>query len=349
MAKRKRAAALFEVFHETKSPSRSSSASRGYGWWFKGRAQTAEVEPTEDFDPRDPTTMSIRSPLLAPRIAAVEAMVPVPAPKPPATPQPATAQRPVTQYKSEPSTEAHEPLAVVPSRPGVVGLLSRFRLDRDTREVTMRLPLNAVAIGAFGLVLCIGLAYVMGRHGRNREAIPVAAVTDDNEDSQTEDLRPDALDVARHPSHVSVKDAPAALVKPPAHLMSDDAHYHDRDSLPEANTVHGITPIAPPADGPRIIGLNYLLIQNYPNQASATEARDFLVQNGIACTVEKVPPGFFCPDPNWMSVITSRGFDREALRSPEYDAFKRQIEKLGDKFAGNGKFKRFSLQVYKLK
>jgi hypothetical protein len=165
------------------------------------------------------------------------------------------------------------------------------------------------------------------------------------------DLRPSALDLPRHAGS-RLAGSSSALRPAPQRVAPDDSRSREQ-ALPVANSVHDIEPVPAPdvtqVDGPRVIGLNYLLIQSYPNQAGAEEAHDFLVSNGVACTVEKVPPGFYCPDPSWMAVITSRGFDREQLHTPEYEDFKHQLEKLGDKFAGNGKFKRFSLQVYKLK
>jgi len=133
------------------------------------------------------------------------------------------------------------------------------------------------------------------------------------------------------------------------------SHAYDRDAGPallQANSAQGMHLVPPTADGaladdvPRTIGVNYVIAQSYPNQQQATDAHDFLVKSGIPCTVEKGPPGWVA-NPNWYSVVTLRGF--EHIHTPECEAFKHQIEKLGDKFAGNGKFKRFDPFLYSWK
>jgi hypothetical protein len=87
-------------------------------------------------------------------------------------------------------------------------------------------------------------------------------------------------------------------------------------------------------------------VQTYPNQESAIEARDFLLKNGVSCTVEKAPPGF-AVDPTWYAVVSTKGF--EHIHTPECENVRHQIEKVGEKFAGNGKFKRFAPTLFKLK
>jgi hypothetical protein len=356
MARRKHAAALFEVFHDKKPIVRSVGGSWGSSWLFKGRTRSAESdEPTTVVDENDPTTMTIRSPLIAPRIAAVEAM-PVAPPKPAPSPKPVEVPKAVSSAPapSVARSDVRDEVAVLrekfasssaPESGSDVPQLesaTHFHFDRDAKEVTLRLPLNSAVIAASCFVLCVGIAYVAGRHIGNNEA----AAAQFAKDTHLTELHTSALDLPRRANRVA--PIPAAA-KPAPRVYADDAVYHDRESAPMANSVHDITPIArPAADGPRIIGLNYVLIQVYPTQASAAEARDFLIKNGISCTVEKAPPGFAL-DPSWMGVITTRGFDKEQLHTPEYEAFRRQVEKAGDKFAQTGEFKRFSLHVYKLK
>ena len=96
----------------------------------------------------------------------------------------------------------------------------------------------------------------------------------------------------------------------------------------------------------RSIGLNYILVQSYPNEKLATEARDFLLKSGVMCTVEKGPKDW-ASDPNWCSVITTAGYLH--IHSPEYEAASRTITALGEQFAGKKSFKRFEPHAYKWK
>ena len=96
----------------------------------------------------------------------------------------------------------------------------------------------------------------------------------------------------------------------------------------------------------RSIGLNYILVQSYPNEKLATEARDFLVKSGVPCTVEKGPKDW-ASDPSWCSVITTAGYAH--IHSPEYESAARNITTLGGQFAGKAKFKRFEPHAYKWK
>ncbi|HET6246606.1 MAG TPA: hypothetical protein VFE47_02820 [Tepidisphaeraceae bacterium] len=357
MAKRKHAAALFEVFHNSNKPTSRpapSAPSRGYGWWFKGRIPSAaDADEPQAFDENDPTTMTIRSPLLAPRIAAVEAMEPPAAPVKPEPPK--LKIKPAAVFKPEPPVESPEPAVPIrepADRAEAYDGPARFHLDRERREITLRLPFNGALIAACGLFLCVGVAYVAGRHIGSKEKAGPAVATAPVDQARPE-VRSSVLEVPRHPSRVATATPAAAPINrvAPRPTIADESRYHDRDSAPMANNVHGLTSLTPQTQatvGPRIIGLNYVLIQNYPNKESAAEARDFLVQNGIDCTIEKVPSGYL-NDPTWVSVISTRGFTREELHAAEYTAFRKKIEKASEKFAGSGKFKRFAILTYQLK
>ena len=57
---------------------------------------------------------------------------------------------------------------------------------------------------------------------------------------------------------------------------------------------------------------------------------------GVNCTVEKAPKGW---PPTWFSVIGTTGFDRASGAS--YENYLAEVEKVNEKFAGKGSFKRF--------
>ena len=82
-----------------------------------------------------------------------------------------------------------------------------------------------------------------------------------------------------------------------------------------------VRPSGPVADGSnRIVGMNYVIIQSYPDEKRATDARDALVKGGIDCTVVKNHP--FAP--KWYSVIGTRGFSR--TNTQEYQDYIRKLD-----------------------
>ncbi len=329
MAKRKNAAALFEVFNDNRGA--SNRARPRWSRWFAGRAAPGATA----VDPNDPTTMPIKSPLIAPvapRIAAVEAMPVAVATAPSHDP---TVASPVAQQSVTASAAPHGS--------------GRFHLDPDTREVTMRLPFTHVVVTAFAILLTFAMCYVVGRRtGAASVQMAKAAPVEQNDDPLSQPVQPKALDVRRSTPAATPTPTPRPSAALTQQQSTSAVLARDHESAPMANSVRGLAtiPKPPPADGPRIIGLNYWLVQTYPTQEGAVEARDFLLKNGVSCTVEKAPPGFAI-EPTWYAVISTKGF--EHIHTPECDAVKHQIEKVGDKFAGSGKFKRFAPQLFKLK
>jgi hypothetical protein len=340
MAKRRHTAALFEVFHNNQAA--TQRAAKPTGWWFKGRTSSRQVEEPLVLDENDPTTMTIRSPLIAPRIAAVEAMDDTPDEshdEPPARPAP------VVRMEVRPPVEVEAPSEPAPRRQlrsSDPTSTAYFHIDPESRDVSIRLPFKLALMAAFAIVLFISIAYVLGRRSADSQ---LAQATQESVDEKVAkaDVHPSVIDLPRRPNKPA-----ATAVKPAPRVTADESRVREREATPMANSVHGIDPVAPPevpvADGPRVIGLNYLIIQSYPNEATAIEVRDFLRRNGVACTVEKVPRNIvFNPDANYRAVITLRGFGHEQLHSSEYEAFKRQLDKLGEKL---GKGKRFALATY---
>ena len=113
-----------------------------------------------------------------------------------------------------------------------------------------------------------------------------------------------------------------------------------------ANRNPNATPVPPPpaanVRGDRIIGMNYVIVQSYPEESEAKAAVETLRQHGIGCTVEKGTPYA----PKWFSVVGVQPFD-QLTGNPQYTAYKKQIEAVSDKFASNSKFKRFEPKPFK--
>jgi hypothetical protein len=347
MAKRKNTAALFEVFHDTRSPASAASPMAsvlsGIRSWFAARGGRAVTAAS---DPNDPTTMPMKSPLIAPRQAPVEAAASAPAPAPqPAAPRMDAASDAV-QTPAHASDQSSPASAAASNAPADFRSQptrhSHFRFDGARRELTLRLRLNTAAVTCFGILLTVALAYVLGRRAGTRPAVLAAA---QQTDARGTEIRPAALDIPRHVAHAPAAGAGATGIKPPRLV---DARDHEK---PMANVPHGLPPAAPPISpsapavgGKRIVGLNYYIIQDSPSEAGAIDARDFFVKNGIPCTAEKMPPGF---NQNLYAVISAQGF--EHLSGPECDALKRQVVKVQGLYSPNNRNKRFSPVAFKQK
>jgi len=205
----------------------------------------------------------------------------------------------------------------------------QFSLDRDRQEITLRLHYTTAIVAAFAILVTIGLAYAVGRHIAGGPSPAYAAAS-------TDELRqmpptPGAMDLAPRASAGSIPEASPQALAPlqPSDIASPP---------PSSNGVD--------TNQARSIGLNYILVQSYPNEKSADEARDFLIKSGVPCTVEKGPKDW-ASDPSWCSVITCAGFAH--IHSPEYEAAARNIKTLGEQFAEKAKFKRFEPHAYKWK
>jgi hypothetical protein len=92
-------------------------------------------------------------------------------------------------------------------------------------------------------------------------------------------------------------------------------------------------PIA--TDGKRTAGLNYVVVQSYPDDKSALEAQEVLAKAGIPTTIEKGLRGW---TQSWFMVVGLQGFTK--IKSPEYETYVQKIEK-ADTYAKKKSFKAF--------
>jgi hypothetical protein len=107
----------------------------------------------------------------------------------------------------------------------------------------------------------------------------------------------------RNPQQPSFNDP-----RPPATFFTDDAH--------------------------RQAGLNYAIIQSYPDRDRAEKAAEFLTKNGIACTVERDLPNWKLAWNNGCSVVGIRGFAK-VNNNPLLEAYKKSIMDVSAKFTNN--------------
>jgi hypothetical protein len=94
--------------------------------------------------------------------------------------------------------------------------------------------------------------------------------------------------------------------------------------------------------GQRVVNMHYVLMQSYWDQKTAVEARDFLNQHGIACTIEQGVKGW---RKDFYQVIGLQGFPRASGEA--YLAYRQQVEQLGEQFSPHSKYKRFAPEAIK--
>ena len=320
MARRKNAAALFEVIHaDNRIPRR---APRWWPQWF-GRGSSA-------------------SSAMAPETISYE------------TPEP-----------SGPSLLARA-FNLIPSMPRI-----GMSLDPERQVVRLQFSYTGALVSAFTLVVLVALAYLVGRQTSHR---PMPALAEQT----TEELRngpafAEVLDIgndADAPVAMAVGPAPAARTA--AGVASSQQQQQQTTSTASARQSAGrstvaagqqsgvspqqqgvrpsqwIEPKAPNtlivSDEHRVVGLQYIIIQSYPNEekALAESAMQTLNQHGVLCTVERGLPYA----PSWYCVVGITGFAR-TKDVPEYDAYVARIQQISDQFAGTSKFKKFEPKPFR--
>lgn len=209
------------------------------------------------------------------------------------------------------SPAAADPASAEPlRRPG-------FRIDPDRQTISLKLTYTTVAISAFALVVVLCLAYLVGRSLRSGPA--VANASPSIEETLNQPAQPQVLDVPRNTDTPAPADTPAA---------------------------HSSAPTPPPAvvvqDGKRQNGLNYVVVQSYPDEKTATEVRNLLIENNIGATIEKGLRGL---NPNWYIVVGTDGFARPS--APEYQAYVRRLQAISARYAQKGSFKAFEPMGYR--
>ncbi|MGE5608646.1 MAG: hypothetical protein ACM359_05305 [Bacillota bacterium] len=95
----------------------------------------------------------------------------------------------------------------------------------------------------------------------------------------------------------------------------------------------------------RKVGLNYVIIQSYPEEAMAAEAVKVLTENGIDCTVERKLPNWLASK-DWYIVVGLEGFDK-ITNAPRYQAYLKKISDVSEKYAKKSSFKAFTPTAYK--
>jgi hypothetical protein len=232
------------------------------------------------------------------------------------------------------------------------GPAKKIGIDPDRKEVTFRLRYTTAVIAGFALCVAVGLAYLSGRSSSRANA-GANGVT--SEDVRNGPVLAGVLELPADRSTIS-DDTPAGEVTAPSntHITADPPAPQPEppaprgaggtDAPPAAGGPRGAAPTNAPVTGgvvtdlPRHNGLNYVIIQSYPNKKDAEAAKEALLAAGINCTVQHPPKGWGSQD--LWSVIGTSGFPRTNTMA-EYRHYIELIKAVSKTFAGKSKWKHF--------
>lgn len=208
--------------------------------------------------------------------------------------------------------------------------------DRGRKEITLRLRYTTALVSAFAVCALVGLAYIIGRHlnrgPQTASAAPALAQVVPQYAHQFP--QPGVTDVTRQ--HLP---RPQVTNPTPTRTIADPpVSPAPRDAGPPT-----LVPAGAETRLPRTIGLNYVIIQTYPNEESKTaEATcEFLSKNGIPCTLERTD---FAR--NWICLVGTAGFTK--ISSADFKTYVDNIISLGKQFPSSH-FDRIQPAAYKWK
>ena len=332
MAKGKHATALFEVIHAKDKPgiARKPTGLTTPGWWFKGKAnKPAAAKPAAPLTGQD-AMAAARAELAA--MNAATAFEPAPTPEPRVIERIVEVEKPVYIDRPVP----------VPTRSFDLDDDMPLQLDPANHEIKFRLSyLGAVAAGLV-LIILVAMAFVFGRQSGDVSLADPSGVTGSTVgDTHTPAAGQQMMAAVSTPQ-------PTATTPPVSNEV--ESTRADAPVAPTASPTLSSTPVEPsvaqaaPASTDRQVGLHYVIVQSYPQIATAQKATDFLNARGISCTLIPGPPNW--APRGWYSVIGTQSFDH-IQHNPELDAYIQSIEDLATDFAGNQRFNRFKPAPYK--
>jgi hypothetical protein len=263
---------------------------------------------------------------------------PAPAPAEPPSfgePEPAAPSAPdptVAPTRAVPSSRSIPPASSAGRSSAV-----HMDFDPDRKEFTFRLRYTTALVSAFSLCVAIGAAYIIGRH-LNRGPQTAGAST------QQLATVPQYL---RQAPQAGVTDVTRQrLVRSTTNTEAPQARRpqpEPQTSTPARPAVTSLIPASAVTTLPRVIGLNYAIIQTYPEgeMQAAQAACDFLNKNGIPCTLEKTD---YVRNPNWVCLVGTAGFTK--ISSGDYLTYVDHILALAEKFP-TSRFNKFNPKPFK--
>jgi hypothetical protein len=334
MAKGKHAVALFEVIQSSKS-SRKGVSLRTPKWWFKGKATSGAPESSSAASSAASAATSAGS---------------APTALPPSAP--ALAARHADHAPSAPIVVVEPAITASVPAPRATGI--DLRLDPDRQRISFNFTYTSAIVTTFAVLVVVGLAYIIGRHVANGPTAALAGPS--SEEIRKGPVKAGVLDVKSNSGELlhGSKPAGAQPQQQQQQPRAGSANTGDADdairAMPPTQTPQqqqartGAGSTTQPAG--RVIGLNYVVVQSYPDEKSAIEARELLIKNNVPATVEKGLPYF--TSPTWFSVVGLTGFERIRNNS-DYDKYMAHIRQVSEDTIKNQRFKRFEPQPYRWK
>ena len=206
-------------------------------------------------------------------------------------------------------------------------------VDRLRQQISLRLSFTSAAISSFALLVIVGLAFLIGRSAGHSPASAGAASI---EQIKSGPAFPDVLRVPQKSTTDSQPPAQKSTSRPPAPAPAQAS----KNAAPQAQAQNTTKPPASgapvAANGKRIVGTQYVVVQSYPDPEDANDAAKALNDAGVAVTVEKIP----WYSASWYCVVGTRGFDH-TKNNNDYTTYINSIQAVSNAFAGVSKFKRF--------
>jgi hypothetical protein len=183
------------------------------------------------------------------------------------------------------------------------------RVQREGGWLALRMSYGTAMITAFAVATVVISAFLIGKRWQNRPQTVLAPTT--SQELRRQAPRANLTDVRR-------------VSNPPAVQYTADPPELSNNVATTGTNVAGNAP-AKPKD--REVGLNYVMIQSYPEEKMAVAAAAALRQNGIDCTIERGVPGFFR-----FGVVGQIGFSRIS-NNPQLEAYLNKIRAISDSYA----------------
>ena len=221
----------------------------------------------------------------------------------------------------------------------------RVAVDHGRQQIVLRLSFTSAAITTFAVVVVVALIVLVTKSMTHSPSAADASSIDSVKNGKA---NPGVLTVFQGKGNdeppISAMPAPKPLPQtkttPPTAPKSAVAKAPDAPKETAQTAAKPAQETGLNAAGKRIVGLQYVLMQAYPDPEDANDAAKALKAAGIDATVEKVP--WF--NTRWPCVVGMRGFSR-TKNNPEYEAYIKAIQDVSNQFAGPSKFRRFEPQV----
>lgn len=209
------------------------------------------------------------------------------------------------------------------------------KLFPERNEISFKLTYTTAIIGAFSVIVIVGLAYMIGTRGKPSPAVARAGQSTEN--------------LLKHPAQTGVLNLDA---KPKDSATASKISTISNTAAPkgDAGTRAGAPPVQQPPQPPPLveedgftIGRNYVIAQSYPDEASAKRAAEIILKGGMQVRVVRGPKKH--ANANWFSVVGTRGFDR--ISGTEYTTYVQKMIEAGAPLMKNSRFEQLKPATHK--